>query len=108
MNYQEFRGFIENLHLMHNIPFTLCYNSTHGDLLPITNDEVIYKIAGWTPICHFPIYLALLEFPKVLRIGPPLLAAAHPAEGRVLGREVWLWYGHFGQKTKRVIHVDPD
>lgn len=40
MTYNEFRSFIEALHSLHNVPFTLCYTSAAGDLLPITNDEV--------------------------------------------------------------------
>ncbi|KAE9555284.1 hypothetical protein FO519_001535 [Halicephalobus sp. NKZ332] len=37
--FAEFRSRIEDLHSLHNIPFTLCYTSNMGDLLPITNDE---------------------------------------------------------------------
>ena len=40
ISFNEFRGRIEDLHSLHNIPFTLCYTSNMGDLLPITNDEV--------------------------------------------------------------------
>ncbi|TKR93138.1 hypothetical protein L596_007649 [Steinernema carpocapsae] len=41
--YQDFRNLIEGLHDLHNIPFTLCYTSVAGDLLPITNDENFRK-----------------------------------------------------------------
>uniref|UniRef100_A0A1I8AW68 PDZ domain-containing protein n=1 Tax=Steinernema glaseri TaxID=37863 RepID=A0A1I8AW68_9BILA len=41
--YQEFRNLVEGLHELYNIPFTLCYTSTGGDLLPITNDENFRK-----------------------------------------------------------------
>lgn len=40
MSYDEFRHRVEDLHMLHKIPFTLCYTSNVGDLLPITNDEV--------------------------------------------------------------------
>ncbi|KAH7726890.1 PAR-6 protein [Aphelenchoides avenae] len=40
MSYAEFKNFVETVHSLHNIPFTLCYTSISGDLLPITNDEV--------------------------------------------------------------------
>lgn len=43
MSYIEFRSFIETVHSLHNIPFTLCYTSYAGDLLPITNDENFRK-----------------------------------------------------------------
>lgn len=42
MGYKEFKKFVEDIHVLQNIPFTLCYTSGAGDLLPITNDEVIY------------------------------------------------------------------
>lgn len=40
MTHVEFRSFVETIHSLHKIPFTLCYTSLAGDLLPITNDEV--------------------------------------------------------------------
>jgi len=43
ISFNEFRGRIEDLHSLHNIPFTLCYTSNMGDLLPITNDENFRK-----------------------------------------------------------------
>ncbi|KAI1730627.1 PB1 domain-containing protein [Ditylenchus destructor] len=43
MSYAEFRSFVESVHSLHNIPFTLCYTSVAGDLLPITNDENFRK-----------------------------------------------------------------
>ncbi|VDM43744.1 unnamed protein product [Toxocara canis] len=42
-SYTEFRSLVEGLHSLHNIPFTLCYTSSAGDLLPITNDENFRK-----------------------------------------------------------------
>uniref|UniRef100_A0A0M3IY55 Partitioning defective protein 6 (inferred by orthology to a C. elegans protein) n=1 Tax=Anisakis simplex TaxID=6269 RepID=A0A0M3IY55_ANISI len=42
-SYDEFRSLVEGLHSLHNIPFTLCYTSAAGDLLPITNDENFRK-----------------------------------------------------------------
>uniref|UniRef100_F1L5E6 Partitioning defective protein 6 n=1 Tax=Ascaris suum TaxID=6253 RepID=F1L5E6_ASCSU len=42
-SYAEFRSLVEGLHSLHNIPFTLCYTSSAGDLLPITNDENFRK-----------------------------------------------------------------
>ena len=41
--YAEFKKFVEDIHGLHNIPFTLCYTSAAGDLLPITNDENFRK-----------------------------------------------------------------
>ncbi|VDM67059.1 unnamed protein product [Strongylus vulgaris] len=38
-SYDSFRGLVEKLHHLENVPFTLCYNAACGDLLPITNDE---------------------------------------------------------------------
>ncbi|KAF8368691.1 par-6 [Pristionchus pacificus] len=38
-DYDHFRRFVENLHNLHQVPFTLCYTSKDGDLLPITNHE---------------------------------------------------------------------
>ncbi|KAI3415744.1 Partitioning defective protein 6 [Globodera pallida] len=43
MSYSEFRSFIETVHSLHQIPFTLCYTSYTGDLLPITNDDNFRK-----------------------------------------------------------------
>jgi len=43
MSYEEFRRFVDSVHSLQNIPFTLCYTSTYGDLLPITNDENFRK-----------------------------------------------------------------
>uniref|UniRef100_A0A914HEJ2 PDZ domain-containing protein n=1 Tax=Globodera rostochiensis TaxID=31243 RepID=A0A914HEJ2_GLORO len=43
MSYAEFRSFIETVHSLHQIPFTLCYTSYTGDLLPITNDDNFRK-----------------------------------------------------------------
>lgn len=43
MSYAEFKNFVETVHSLHNIPFTLCYTSISGDLLPITNDENFRK-----------------------------------------------------------------
>lgn len=43
MSYLEFRGFIETIHSLHNIPFTLSYTSYSGDLLPITNNDNFRK-----------------------------------------------------------------
>lgn len=43
MNHSEFRSFIETVHSLYHIPFTLCYTSYAGDLLPITNDENFRK-----------------------------------------------------------------
>lgn len=40
MSHIEFRSFVEKIHSLQKIPFTLCYTSLAGDLLPITNDEV--------------------------------------------------------------------
>ena len=40
MSYGEFREFVAAKHALEDMPFTLCYTSTLGDLLPITNDEV--------------------------------------------------------------------
>ena len=37
----EFRQMLLSLHQLGTIPFTLCYTDHNGDLLPITNDEVI-------------------------------------------------------------------
>lgn len=42
-SYTEFRSLIEGLHSLHSVPFTLCYTSSAGDLLPITNDENFRK-----------------------------------------------------------------
>lgn len=42
LGYAEFKKFVEDIHGLHNIPFTLCYTSAAGDLLPITNDEVYF------------------------------------------------------------------
>ncbi|KAI6241429.1 hypothetical protein M3Y99_00371000 [Aphelenchoides fujianensis] len=39
LTYAEFREFVADKHSLHAVPFTLCYTSTVGDLLPITNDE---------------------------------------------------------------------
>ncbi|VDN01641.1 unnamed protein product [Thelazia callipaeda] len=41
--YADFRALVEGLHSLHNIPFTLCYTSHSGDLLPITNDDNFRK-----------------------------------------------------------------
>uniref|UniRef100_A0A914XH76 Uncharacterized protein n=1 Tax=Plectus sambesii TaxID=2011161 RepID=A0A914XH76_9BILA len=41
--FSDFRAMIENLHALNSIPFTLCYTSASGDLLPITNDENFRK-----------------------------------------------------------------
>uniref|UniRef100_A0A1I7XI52 PDZ domain-containing protein n=1 Tax=Heterorhabditis bacteriophora TaxID=37862 RepID=A0A1I7XI52_HETBA len=38
-SYDNFRRLVEQLHHLESVPFTLCYNSAGGDLLPITNDE---------------------------------------------------------------------
>jgi partitioning defective protein 6 len=43
LTFNQFRNRIGDLHLLHNIPFTLCYTSNLGDLLPITNDENFRK-----------------------------------------------------------------
>ncbi|KAL3091608.1 hypothetical protein niasHT_024190 [Heterodera trifolii] len=43
MSFSEFRSFIETVHSLHQIPFTLCYTSYTGDLLPITNDDNFRK-----------------------------------------------------------------
>ncbi|KAL7074485.1 hypothetical protein ACQ4LE_006684 [Meloidogyne hapla] len=43
MSYSEFRSFIETIHSLHNIPFTLSYTSYSGDLLPITNNDNFRK-----------------------------------------------------------------
>ncbi|CAD5206736.1 unnamed protein product [Bursaphelenchus okinawaensis] len=43
MSYEEFRKCIEKKHVLKNTAFTLCYTSTLGDLLPITNDENFHK-----------------------------------------------------------------
>jgi hypothetical protein len=40
MTYDQFRAFVEEKHSLKDIPFTLCYTSLVGDLLPITNNEV--------------------------------------------------------------------
>lgn len=37
---QEFRALLQELHSLGDIPFTLCYTDSTGDLLPITNEEV--------------------------------------------------------------------
>ncbi|KAK6056644.1 PB1 domain protein [Cooperia oncophora] len=42
-SYDSFRALVEKLHHLENVPFTLCYNSAGGDLLPITNDENLRK-----------------------------------------------------------------
>ncbi|VDD92674.1 unnamed protein product [Enterobius vermicularis] len=42
-SYVEFRSLVEGLHSLHSVPFTLCYTSSAGDLLPITNDENFRK-----------------------------------------------------------------
>uniref|UniRef100_A0A0N5ARA3 PDZ domain-containing protein n=1 Tax=Syphacia muris TaxID=451379 RepID=A0A0N5ARA3_9BILA len=42
-SYIEFRSLVEGLHSLHSVPFTLCYTSSAGDLLPITNDENFRK-----------------------------------------------------------------
>uniref|UniRef100_A0A915PHR7 Uncharacterized protein n=1 Tax=Setaria digitata TaxID=48799 RepID=A0A915PHR7_9BILA len=42
-SYEDFRALVEGLHSLHNIPFTLCYTSHSGDLLPITNDDNFRK-----------------------------------------------------------------
>uniref|UniRef100_A0AAF5PZW9 Partitioning defective protein 6 n=1 Tax=Wuchereria bancrofti TaxID=6293 RepID=A0AAF5PZW9_WUCBA len=42
-SYEEFRTLIEGLHSLHSIPFTVCYTSHSGDLLPITNDDNFRK-----------------------------------------------------------------
>ncbi|KIH58288.1 PB1 domain protein [Ancylostoma duodenale] len=42
-SYDSFRGLVEKLHHLENVPFTLCYNAACGDLLPITNDENLRK-----------------------------------------------------------------
>ncbi|GMR53640.1 hypothetical protein PMAYCL1PPCAC_23835, partial [Pristionchus mayeri] len=43
VDYDNFLRFIENLHNLHQVPFTLCYTSKDGDLLPITNQENLRK-----------------------------------------------------------------
>lgn len=43
MSHNEFKSFIETVHSLYNIPFTLCYTNYAGDLLPITNDENFRK-----------------------------------------------------------------
>ncbi|CAJ0573265.1 unnamed protein product, partial [Mesorhabditis spiculigera] len=43
LTYKQFRTLVEGLHGLHNTPFTLCYTSQHGDLLPITNDDNFKK-----------------------------------------------------------------
>uniref|UniRef100_A0A914YT79 Uncharacterized protein n=1 Tax=Panagrolaimus superbus TaxID=310955 RepID=A0A914YT79_9BILA len=43
LTFNQFRNRIGDLHLLHSIPFTLCYTSNLGDLLPITNDENFRK-----------------------------------------------------------------
>jgi partitioning defective protein 6 len=43
LTFNQFRHKIGELHSLHNIPFTLCYTSNLGDLLPITNDENFRK-----------------------------------------------------------------
>ncbi|KAL3998407.1 PB1 domain family protein [Acanthocheilonema viteae] len=42
-SYEDFRTLVEGLHSLHNIPFTVCYTSHSGDLLPITNDDNFRK-----------------------------------------------------------------
>ncbi|CAI4226808.1 unnamed protein product [Auanema sp. JU1783] len=41
--YDSFRSLVEKLHKLESVPFTLCYTSLAGDLLPITNDENLRK-----------------------------------------------------------------
>lgn len=43
LNFDDFRTVVESLHGLQSVPFTLCYTSSAGDLLPITNDEVSFK-----------------------------------------------------------------
>ncbi|GMT28557.1 hypothetical protein PFISCL1PPCAC_19854, partial [Pristionchus fissidentatus] len=43
LDFEYFRGLVENLHNLHQVPFTLCYTSKDGDLLPITNHENMRK-----------------------------------------------------------------
>ncbi|KRZ48822.1 Partitioning defective protein 6, partial [Trichinella nativa] len=38
-SFEQFHKLVEQLHKLEEIPFTLCYNDPHGDLLPINNDE---------------------------------------------------------------------
>jgi len=40
---EEFRGLIQELHRLKDIPFTLCYTDAQGDLLPINNDDNFRK-----------------------------------------------------------------
>ncbi|CAG9529869.1 unnamed protein product [Cercopithifilaria johnstoni] len=42
-SYEHFRTLVEGLHSLHSIPFTVCYTSHSGDLLPITNDDNFRK-----------------------------------------------------------------
>jgi len=41
--YSKFREIIESLHFLYKIPFTICYTSAQGDLLPITNEDNLRK-----------------------------------------------------------------
>ncbi|KAI6178668.1 hypothetical protein M3Y98_00525700 [Aphelenchoides besseyi] len=43
MTYAEFRDLVAHKHMLKEVPFTLCYTSTVGDLLPITNNENFHK-----------------------------------------------------------------
>ncbi|CAB61018.2 Partitioning defective protein 6 [Caenorhabditis elegans] len=43
VSYDGFRSLVEKLHHLESVQFTLCYNSTGGDLLPITNDDNLRK-----------------------------------------------------------------
>lgn len=45
-SHEDFRTLVEGLHSLHSIPFTVCYTSHSGDLLPITNDDVSYCSSG--------------------------------------------------------------
>ncbi|CAI2298710.1 unnamed protein product [Caenorhabditis sp. 36 PRJEB53466] len=43
VSYDGFRSLVEKLHHLESLPFTLCYTSVGGDLLPITNDDNLRK-----------------------------------------------------------------
>uniref|UniRef100_A0AC35U0E3 Partitioning defective 6 homolog beta n=1 Tax=Rhabditophanes sp. KR3021 TaxID=114890 RepID=A0AC35U0E3_9BILA len=43
MPYNDLRKLLEDMHFLQDIPFTICYTSTSGDILPITNDENFRK-----------------------------------------------------------------
>lgn len=84
MTYDQFRAFVEEKHSLKDIPFTLCYTSALGDLLPITNNEVKFSFFDARFVQNF--YKSF--------------ESAHPTLRLLIQRKGEAWEDKFGYGTE--------